>query len=304
MDLHKIAAAAAHEVSEHTPVASLGKALERLGESARHKLDDGADIVTSLFGHGDPADLPGGRVRQHPELHAHNDEQHEHPLVGALRAGSSSVEVDTHLVDGKLLVGHDFWQAQADQRSLEATYLKPLQERIKKYGKVYTNSDAPPFTLEVEFKDEPKASYKALQPLLKKYENLFTRYQDGQVIPGPINLVLTGKIPPEALTQNPRLLAIDGSAWQLLNHPEQVDRYQTPRVNGKWSDFFGWDGHGQMSAKDMATLRKIVKHSDDRDVQLRFWDAPDTPEAWKLLSDAGVQLISSDHLDEFAKWDR
>ena len=58
-----------------------------------------------------------------------------------------------------------------------------------------------------------------------------------------------------------------------------------------------------MSARDMATLRKIVKHSDDRDVLLRFWDAPDTPEAWKLLSQAGVQLINSDHLREFADWD-
>ncbi|MFN8608482.1 MAG: hypothetical protein U0931_13175 [Vulcanimicrobiota bacterium] len=303
MDLKKIAESAAHEVSEHIPLAAVGKAVERLGQSAEHKAHEAVDFVTSLFDSPRPGHMPPGRVTQHPQLHAHNDELHDHPLVDALRAGSSSLEVDTQLVDGKLLIGHDLEQAKWWNRSLEDTYFKPLKQRIDRYGAVYTNSDAPPFTLEIEFKGDSTDSYRALKPLLHKYQNLLTRYQDGQIIEGPIHVVLTGHIPRQARRDNPRLLAFDGSARTLLDHPERIDRYQTPRVNGAWSDFFQWDGQGEMSARDMATLRKIVKHSDDRDVLLRFWDAPDTPEAWKLLSQAGVQLINSDHLREFADWD-
>ncbi|MFN5648136.1 MAG: hypothetical protein ACK458_11515, partial [Sphingobacteriales bacterium] len=39
--------------------------------------------------------------------HAHNDYQHQQPFDGAYQAGFSSIEVDVHLRNGKLLVGHD-----------------------------------------------------------------------------------------------------------------------------------------------------------------------------------------------------
>ena len=293
MDIHKIAAQAVHDVSDLVaPLPALGGALERLGGSLL-----GIDREPEV-------EMPGDSVRQHPRLHAHNDELHKYPLISALRAGSSSVEVDTHLVDGQLLIGHDALSARLEARTLEDTYLKPLKKRVDKYGEVYKNHDAPPFTLEIEFKDSPEESYRSLESLLKKYPKMFTRYEDGKVIEGPVNLVLTGKIPAQARRQNPRLVAFDGSAQKLLDHPEEIDRYFTPRVNGRWSQFFAWDGQGEMSPQDMARLRKIVKNSDDRDVQLRFWDAPDTPEVWQLLSDAGVQLISTDYPGDFARWDR
>src|SRR5512135_1483640 len=38
--------------------------------------------------------------------HAHNDYQHERPLLDALDRGFCSVEADVHLVNGELLVAH------------------------------------------------------------------------------------------------------------------------------------------------------------------------------------------------------
>ncbi len=42
-----------------------------------------------------------------PQAHAHNDYEHERPLLDALSHGFCSVEADIYLVDGALLVAHD-----------------------------------------------------------------------------------------------------------------------------------------------------------------------------------------------------
>ena len=309
--------------SSEGPVAELGSALSRLGHSVEQKsksvshdvadgvqqgLDAGREAVSTVkhlvgaLGDG-KGKMPGPKVRQHPTLHSHNDEMRSHPLSDALRAGSSSVEVDTHLVDGKLLIGHDAKLAKLVGRDLEEYYLKPLADRVKKHGKVYSNGEKP-FTLEIEFKDQAEESYAALKPLLKKYEKMLTRYEDGRRVEGPVSVVMTGQTPMQARDENPRLVSFDGTASKLLSHPELVDKNLTPRVNGRWSDYFGWTGEGKMSAKDEATLKTMVERSKARGVELRFWEAPDNPRVWKILRDAGVTLISTDHPGDFAAWDR
>ncbi len=314
---------AATKQSEHKePLAKLASALSRLGHSVEQKskdvgqdavdgihegLDAGGKVVSTvkhLVGAlvNGKGKMPGGKVRQHTTLHSHNDEMQPHPLSDALRAGSSSVEVDTHLVDGKLLIGHDASLAKLVGRELEEYYLKPLAERVKKHGKVYSNGEKP-FTLEIEFKEQAEESYAALKPMLKKYEKILTRYQDGKLVEGPISVVMTGRTPKQARKENPRLVAFDGAAGKLLSHPELVDKNMTPRLNGRWSDFFDWTGEGSISAKDRETLHTMVERSQARGVDLRFWEAPDNPRVWKILKDAGVQLINTDHPKEFANWD-
>src|SRR5438552_1521932 len=65
--------------------------------------------------------------------HAHNDYLHKRPLLDALENGFCSVEADIHLVGGKLLVAHER-QATSPERTLEALYLDPLRERVKRNG--------------------------------------------------------------------------------------------------------------------------------------------------------------------------
>src|SRR5258708_7309401 len=58
-------------------------------------------------------------------------------LFNALDNGFGSFEADVWLVDGKLLVGHD-WQDLGPDRSLEELYLKPLLARVRENnGLVY-----------------------------------------------------------------------------------------------------------------------------------------------------------------------
>ena len=62
------------------------------------------------------------------QAHAHNDYEHDRPLLDALDHGFTSVEADIYLVDGALLVAHNRRDVKPE-RTLEKLYLDPLQER-------------------------------------------------------------------------------------------------------------------------------------------------------------------------------
>src|SRR6266568_639216 len=77
--------------------------------------------------------------------HAHNDYEHKRPLFDALDQGFCSVEADIYLVDGELLVAHDRAKVRPE-RTLQALYLDPLADRVRRNGgRVYR--DGPPVVL-------------------------------------------------------------------------------------------------------------------------------------------------------------
>ena len=47
-----------------------------------------------------------------PNAHAHNDYEHDRPLLDALDHGFTSIEADVFLVEGQLLVAHNFADAK------------------------------------------------------------------------------------------------------------------------------------------------------------------------------------------------
>src|SRR5262245_36395471 len=115
-----------------------------------------------------------GQTEPSPLLnaHAHNDYEHRHPLFDALAQGFCSVEADIYLVQGQLLVAHDR-ENVSTQRTLEALYLDPLRERVKKNGgKVFPNG--PEFTLLIDIKSEAEPTYAALREVLRRYADLLT----------------------------------------------------------------------------------------------------------------------------------
>src|SRR5437867_37085 len=72
-----------------------------------------------------------------PHAHAHNDYEHQRPLLDALDHGFCNVEADIHLVNGVLLVAHDSDKVDP-KRTLENLYLEPLRSRVKRNnGAVY-----------------------------------------------------------------------------------------------------------------------------------------------------------------------
>src|SRR2546423_2097699 len=122
--------------------------------------------------------------------HAHNDYEHKRPLFDALDQGFCSVEADIYLVEGKLLVAHNFTQVKAE-RTLQTLYLDPLRKRIKENGgRVYPGG--PPVTLLIDLKTDWRTIYPVFRMVLREYSDIITTFEGTVVHTNAILAIITG----------------------------------------------------------------------------------------------------------------
>ena len=149
-----------------------------------------------------------------PQAHAHNDYEHERPLLDALSHGFCSVEADIYLVDGALLVAHDREDLRPD-RTLQSLYLDPLRARVKSHGG-HVYRDGPLFTLLIDFKTAGEPTYRVLREVLADYREMLVTEVDGKRQPGAISVVISGNRPMATIsTDQDRLCGIDGRLSDL-----------------------------------------------------------------------------------------
>jgi glycerophosphoryl diester phosphodiesterase len=227
-------------------------------------------------------------------IHAHNDYEHPHPLFDALDAGARSVEADIFLVNGKLLVAHNFLELRAD-RSLQSLYLDPLRQRIKQHN-VSVYGDGETLQLLIDIKQDGQTTYPVLRELLEQYQDLLTHYGK-QKSPGPITVVLTGNQPARKAigAETDRVVAFDGSLNDLFTNPSPD---LVPMISGRWDKTFTWNGKGTISEKERAKLTEFALQTHSQGRTLRFWGAPDNEATWRELKLAGVDWINTDRLAE------
>ncbi len=226
------------------------------------------------------------------QAHAHNDYLHSRPLLDALDHGFTSVEADIFLVDGKLLVAH----AKRDlkpQRTLQALYLDPLRERVRKNkGTVYPGGG--PFGLLIDIKEDGPAAYAVLSKMLADYGDIVSVVRDGTLEPKAVNVVISGDRPIDLIKgEKVRYAGIDGR-WGDLDSTEPASLL--PLVSENWGSHFKWRGRGPLPDAERDKLREAVAKAHAHGRKIRFWAAPDTPAAWSELRSAGVDLINTDNL--------
>lgn len=230
--------------------------------------------------------------------HAHNDYVHQRPLLDALDQGFCSVEADIYLVEGKLLVAHN----QADvrpERTLEALYLDPLQQRVRENGgRVFRGG--PGFTLLIDIKGDAEPTYRVLRDTLARYQGMLTRYEGEKVTPGAVSIILSGNRPRAMLeAEKSRFAALDGRL-------EDLGKGASPAlislISDNWQLKFSWRGIGAIPAAEHAKLAEIVRRAHAEGYRLRFWATPDTAAAWAELHKAGVDLINTDDLPGLATY--
>jgi hypothetical protein len=227
-----------------------------------------------------------------PRAHAHNDYEHKRPLADALENGFCSVEADIYLRDGQLLVAHDLADLRPE-RTLEALYLRPLQERIKTNGgRVYR--DGPPFWLLIDLKSAGEPTYKALHELLAKYGDMLSTTTRGKHENRAITVVISGNRPIDTIAaQDVRYAGVDG---RLTNLDSEAPAHLMPMISDNWTIHFKWRGKGQMPAEERDRLRAIVSKAHDQGRIVRFWATPEEPALWRELVDAKADLINTDQL--------
>lgn len=232
------------------------------------------------------------------QAHAHNDYEHDRPLLDALDHGFSSVEADIWLVFGELFVAHDAHEIRRG-RTLESLYLDPLRERVQENGgNVYTDA-ATHLTLLVDIKTQDEATYRALHDVLAKYEDMLTQYRDGGVEQGAVTAIVSGERPRDLMqAQALRYAGYDGRMEDLgTDAPASF----IPLISDNWTDIFTWTGEGKMPTAERKELERIVETAHANDQRVRFWATPDEAgtarEAlWQVLSEVGVDHINTDDL--------
>lgn len=253
-------------------------------------------VVILSLGAGD-APGPKPLVR----AHAHNDYEHKRPLLDALEQGFCSVEADVYLVQGHLLVAHDPWDLKPE-RSLQALYLDPLKKRVDDNGgRVFR--DGPVFTLMIDVKSDAASSYAALREALKPYTAMLTVYGKDKVLEEKaIRIVISGNRDRATMAaEETRLAALDGRMGDL-DATAPAPAALVPWVSGDWARTFKWKGEGAMPEEEFKVLRGLVEKAHAQKRLIRFWGAPEGQAVWRVLFDAGVDLINTDDLAGLAKF--
>ena len=230
--------------------------------------------------------------------HAHNDYEHERPLLDALDHGFCSVEADIYLVDGKLLVAHDRKDVKPE-RTLQALYLGPLRERVRTNGgRVYPNG--PTVRLLVDIKGDGVQTYDALRKVLAQYEEMLTVFAQGKIEEKAVTVILSGDSPRDVLKSEPRrLAAIDG---RLSDLDGPIDPSLTPLISDSWTGTFKWNRDGEMPRDIRDNVKAAVDKAHAGGAAVRFWAIPHREDFWAALLDAGVDLINADDLPRLQRF--
>jgi hypothetical protein len=207
------------------------------------------------------------------------------------------------LVDGQLLVAHDFEKIRPGKR-LRTFYLEPLARRARlNGGSVFTgraNRPGEPFTLLIDFKSEANATYVVLREELKPFADVLTKFSDGAIQTNAITIVLSGNRPiAQVAAERERYVAIDGRLPDLeTNTPPGL----MPLISDNWTKHFQWRGVGPLAVSEKVKLQEIVGKAHQQGRRIRFWAAPDHQDGWLELHDAGVDFINTDQLAGLAEF--
>jgi hypothetical protein len=225
--------------------------------------------------------------------HAHNDYEHQRPLLDALDHGFCSIEADIYLVDGQLLVAHDRDKVKPE-RTLQALYLDPLRTRIQQNGgRLY--KDGPPAILLIDVKSDGNATYAALRKVLLNYTNVLTSFSSSGTQTQALTAIISGNRPDQnLLRQEPvRYAALDGRPEDLeANPPADL----VPLVSEDWKRLFQWRGTGEFPEQERQRLQDLVEKAHRQGRKVRFWGTPDRIEMWRVLAGANVDLLNADDL--------
>jgi hypothetical protein len=237
----------------------------------------------------------------HPYLnaHSHNDYEQARPLYDALDNHFGSVEADIWYIAGDLLVSHlgfDF------KGSLKNLYLDPLQKEVNDHaGSVY--GEGSPIYLWIDIKD-PSAELRAeLHEELSHYP-MITQFSNSGIKLGAVTVILTGDESSKAAyvaEHDLRYATRDSNDLSSSDSVSNDNRWTWYALS--WRDHFDPYGLGMVSPAQVADqLKSMVFQVHKKNRKLRIYDSPDTFEYWKVAQEAGVDMISSDHLNELNQY--
>ena len=224
--------------------------------------------------------------------HSHNDYANKVPFWTAYNARFGSIEVDIFAVNGELIVAHHKSETKKG-RTLDDLYIKPLVLRYEQNrNQPWPDYDGK-LQLMIDLKTPPSPTLDLLVAKLKQYPEVFDR----SVNPNAVQVVISGNIPkPADFGLYPAFILFDGRLSTNYS-PEQLKRI------AMYSDPWNMPRKGKpLSAADRAKVEEMIRTVHGLNKKMRFWATNDTPEAWKMLMDLGVDFINTDKINELAEF--
>ncbi len=221
--------------------------------------------------------------------HSHNDYEQRIPFWAAYNAGFGSIEADIFFRDSQLLVAHEEKEL-VNKRTLEDLYLKPVQSCIEKNkGYVYSDSTKQ-LQLLIDVKTDSIATLNKLITVLQNYPTLINNPS--------LKLVITGGRPvPKDFPTYPPYILFDGNLG-IEYSKESLDKIAM--LSSSFKNYSVWNGYGKIVAKEKKLLKKEIDKAHALHKPVRFWEAPDVPNAWQQIMKLKADYINTDHINELA----
>ena len=221
----------------------------------------------------------------HRQAHAHNDYEHERPLLDAITNGFTSVEADVHLRQGKLLIGHEL--VTADSPDLAKLYLRPLDSLLKRNGnRIFAGSNAN-FCLMLDLKTDGMATLEAIEKELMNFPGLKAS--------AAIDFLISGQVP------KAEMLAGRFEGFKIDGRPEDLGRSiptsRMPRISTRFGNIARTGRGGKIRAESLEKISQLAQQVHQEGKSLRLWAIPDNSLAWEQLLNAGVDILNSDQLE-------
>jgi len=267
-----------------------------------------------------PTDLTQGIVPK--AFHSHNDYWRPIPFYSALSVGAVSVEADVWLYNGTLHVGHEEG-ALTDARTFDSLYIQPILSVLQRQNPNSTFLTAGPTKNGVYDTDGPQTLYlfvdlktpgattwpyvvKALQPL--RSAGYLTTFNGTGVTTGPVTVIGTGNTPLNQVQGvSPRDYFFDANIPLLATTQSNITSDVSPIASVDFATQFGAVRNETFNATQQALLESQVATAHGKGIGVRYWDQPGWPigtrnAIWRILWDAGVDLLNVDDLEGAANF--
>lgn len=223
--------------------------------------------------------------------HSHNDYENRVPFYWAYDAGFGSIEADIFLENNALIVAHDSKEV-LQHRTLQEYYLIPLANEVQK-ARGYPFADSTKkLQLLIDIKTEAAPTLKKLIDVLDSFPQLAHNTS--------IRWTITGNRPnPSQFTTYPDFIYFDGELHKDYTHDELA---KISMMSDDFRLYSSWDGSTEITETDETRLKAAVKKAHQWQKPVRYWDAPDTKNAWYELMLLQVDYINTDHIADLAEF--
>lgn len=223
--------------------------------------------------------------------HSHNDYEKPRPFFAAYDQQFGSIEADIFLKDNQLYVAHTAAEL-ATAKTLEDLYLKPLATAIKKNKGLAYADKARTLQLMIDIKTDATTTLNKLIEQLKKYPSI-------TACP-TLKITISGNRPdPSVFAALPNFINFDGQF--TVSYPETALQ-KVVMFSDNFKSYSKWNGIGKIPETDSILVADAINRAHALYKTVRFWNAPDTEDAWQFFMHAGVDYINTDRITDISDY--